>query len=175
MIGQLQLDGIDPNGARFSECRRYRYELWRRWGDGPVLGWIGCNPSDAGEEDNDPSVRKMIGFSKRLGYGGLLLGNMSALVSTDWRGLLTASDPVGPENDEVLRRIASSTDRVVAAWGRVGGRFRTRIDQVLDVLAGVELWSFGVTKEGHPCHPLMLPYSMPLTRWRSTTFTEAIA
>ena len=39
--------------ALLSPCRRYRYALWRRWGDGPPAMFIGLNPSTA----DDPTIR----------------------------------------------------------------------------------------------------------------------
>lgn len=50
-------------GAQFSDCRMYRYALWRVWaqGDGCIT-FIGLNPSTADENKDDPTIRRCIGF-----------------------------------------------------------------------------------------------------------------
>ena len=40
----------------FSEDRRYRYWLTRRWGSGPALMFVSLNPSDADEHHDDPTT-----------------------------------------------------------------------------------------------------------------------
>lgn len=58
-------------GAMFSKCRKYRYVLWRIWDDDkPRVMFIGLNPSIAGAIIDDPTIRKVIGFAKRWGFGG---------------------------------------------------------------------------------------------------------
>src|SRR4051812_28327830 len=60
--------------ATFSEDRSRRFELVRDWRDeigAPqttvLFGML--NPSKAGEHDDDPTVRKTIGFARRWGFG----------------------------------------------------------------------------------------------------------
>jgi len=50
---------MKPSGAIFSECRTWRYFLWRRWDMAlPVLICVLLNPSVAGEVENDHTVTK---------------------------------------------------------------------------------------------------------------------
>jgi hypothetical protein len=85
--------------AYFSPDRKYRYWLLRVWDDSkPILCVIGVNPSTADETLDDPTIRRVIGFAKRLGYGGALMLNVGAYRSTDPRKWLKALDPFGPEN-----------------------------------------------------------------------------
>ena len=59
--------------AYLDENRVYRYWLLRRWDETkPMLGIIGVNPSTADEEIDDQTIRKDIGFCKRLGFGGFV-------------------------------------------------------------------------------------------------------
>ena len=59
-------------GAQLSQCRRFRYRLWRVW-DGalPSVLFIMLNPSIADECDDDPTIRRCIGFAKAWGFGGI--------------------------------------------------------------------------------------------------------
>jgi hypothetical protein len=48
---------FSKSGAVFSDCRKFRYALWRMWdGDKPLVMIIGLNPSTADEKVNDPTI-----------------------------------------------------------------------------------------------------------------------
>lgn len=60
--------------AELSADRSYRYELGRRWGEGPLLPWIMLNPSTADALKDDPNGdgdrdRDRYGDGDRYGYG----------------------------------------------------------------------------------------------------------
>jgi hypothetical protein len=153
-------------GAEFSPCRTWRYRLWRTWDTGlPQLGWVMCNPSDGNEDELDPTLRRVRGFTMGFGYGGFVVVNLFGLVNSDPDALVRANDPIGPGNDAAILRTWSECDRFVAGWGKVGGRFSERVKHVRALLAGSELWSLGTTQEGHPLHPLYLPGNLELERW----------
>lgn len=153
-------------GADFSECRTYRYLLWRIWDtDGSPLNVIGLNPSTADETIDDPTIRRCIDFAKRWGYGSLVMTNLFAYRSTDPQGLLSVDDPVGPDNDEALRLAAWRAGLTVAAWG--AHRLAvTRSGAVSKLLHWMPVECFGLTKDGAPKHPLYLPKSTtPVPYW----------
>lgn len=150
--------------ARLSECRRYRYVLGRKWADGPALVVIGHNPSTADETQDDPTIRRCIGFAQRDGFGSLLMLNLCAWRDTDPNGLTLLDDPVGPENDAFLMEHAQRAGRVVAAWGALhckskSQKVRERPLAVLRMLERVaDVYAFRLTKLGKlPEHPLYLP------------------
>lgn len=159
-----------PGTAVFSVCERYRYALERTFarGDRAVL-FIGLNPSTATAETNDPTVRRAIGFARAWRFDRLLLGNVFAFRSTDPRGLRTVADPIGPDNDRHLLELANRAERIVCAWG-VHATLNDRERKVVELLrdAGFEhrLCHLGVTKDGHPKHPLYLSSSTRLQPWR---------
>ena len=142
--------------AVFSPCRGYRYALGRTWDfDQPPALFVGLNPSTADATDDDPTIRRCIRFARDWGYGGLLMGNLFGVVSSDPRVLLTAPDPVGEQTDEWLARLVERAGVVVAAWGAFP-EARERAQTVVD--SGV-LGSFtvlGLTNDGHPRHPLYM-------------------
>lgn len=171
MTGQLALAGTEKGTAIFSPCRRWRYVLERRLRSGPRrLAMLLVNPSKAGEEMEDPTSRKGIGFAWRLDFDVLVIVNPFALVSTDVRGLLTAADPIGPDNDLHLARELSLADMVIAGWGRKAGRLGRLIDARAAVVAKMvpaqKLHALRILPSGHPEHPLMLPYDLTPVLYR---------
>ena len=141
-------------GAVFSECRRYRYALWRIWDEDMRYAMFIClNPSTADEAKDDPTVRRCAGFTRSWGYGGLYMANLFAYRSTDYRALKGGQDPVGPETDEWLRRLAQEAGVIVAAWGNQGS-YRDRDWAVVEMFP--DLCCLALTKHGQPGHPLYL-------------------
>ena len=159
--------GFRAAGASFSKCRTYRYALWREWANhGPQLVVIGLNPSTADETMDDPTIRRCIGFAKREGCGRLVMLNLFGLRATDPREMLAHPDPVGPDNDGMLRMFsyASGVRAFVAAWG--ANQHRAHLERGRTVAAmfpGIKC--FGTTKAGHPKHPLYLRADTPLVAY----------
>jgi hypothetical protein len=138
----------------------YRYWLRRTW-DGilPVMVWIMLNPSTADDQIDDPTIQACMDFARRNGYGGILVINLFAFRSPHPKVMKEAEDPIGPNNDNFILDVVSTTAReggcVIAAWGTGG----SHLDRDLAVVAlleahGVEVMCFGKTKDGHPKHPL---------------------
>jgi len=124
--------------------------------------FIGLNPSTADAAVDDPTIRRCIGFAKAWGFGGLYMANLFAFRSTDPRGLLSASDPVGPENDAILLKLTKMASLVVAAWGNHGA-FMDRASHVR-ALCG-ELSVLKLNHSGQPAHPLYLKKDVKPTPW----------
>jgi hypothetical protein len=158
--------------AEFSPCRLYRYTLWRWWGAAPgafdrgFVVFVGLNPSTADEVTDDPTIRRCIAFAKAWGYGGMCMVNLFAFRSTDPADMLAAADPVGPENDVWLKRLAPRAALVVAAWG-VDGKHLGRDAQVKRLIP--EMHYLRLTKNGHPGHPLYLPKTLLPQPFPATT------
>ena len=155
--------------AVISECGLYRYSLLRVWEEDEqsarLILFIGLNPSTADAEKDDPTIRRLIGFAKLWGYGGMLMGNIFAFRSTDPKRLVTCDDPVGEYNDRWLRVLADRAMMKVACWGIHGGLL-DRQRQVLKFLSS--LYVFGLTLNGLPKHPLYLPARSWPIPWTST-------
>ena len=171
-------DGLPQDAAAFhrighraiwSDDKRHRFILWRDWGPQPLRNFvqiIGLNPSTADETENDPTLRRVITFAKRMGYGGLVMTNLFSYRSTDPEALydLPDADLLPPANDEFLRDVARYARRVIAAWG-THGNYKGRGEQVAEMLAndGVPLLCLGNdkdqgrNKDRTPKHPLYLP------------------
>lgn len=144
---------------------RYRYQLTRSWGAGEHLGFLMLNPSTADDTQDDPTIRRCIGFAKDHGYDGIHVVNLFALRSTNPAALAVDTDPVGPENDKYILEAVRS-GKLIAAWG--SHRFaeeRARHVSAMIEAEGRTLYSLGVTKSGQPRHPLYLPKDSPLDHW----------
>lgn len=149
-------------GAIFNEDRRYRYVLWRIWDStGPLVLFIGLNPSTADEQKDDPTVRKCIGFARRWGCGGLILVNLFALQATKPVDLRAAVDPVGPDNDRWIQIQLGIADLVVGAWGNHGD-YMGREERFLKEIQ--ELYCLQINNTGHPTHPFYLSYQTELQK-----------
>lgn len=155
--------------ATISDDGLYRYTLGRRWSrdETAFATFIMLNPSTADATEDDPTIRRCIGFAKAWGMGALHVLNLYALRSTDPKGLWCVADPVGPENDRYLTSHAMAAHNsgwpFVAAWG-VNAK-PDRVAQVLRLPGMLALSVLGLTKAGAPRHPLYLPNSATLERW----------
>lgn len=144
--------------AVFSKDRRYRYALTRDWSvtrNAPVFVVIGLNPSTADETQDDPTIRRCIGFAKREGFQRLLMLNLFAFRATDPKTMMQAEDPIGPRNDAMLMSACAEYNFVVAAWGTKGG-YRGR-DADVCIMLDQRIYCLGRTKGQYPRHPLYLP------------------
>ncbi len=156
---------ISPDGL-------YRYDLTRQWSTRPLLAWVGLNPSRADAYLDDPTIRRCVGFSKRWGYGSMVMLNLFALRSTDPTALLTHWDPTGPENWIYLDKWLYRAARVVVAWGTFAHRIPNRL--ILPALPfGKHLWCLGKNQDGSPRHPLRLPVTAELEPYWSSARSEA--
>jgi len=146
----------------------YRFLFGWVWTPGPIVVYVGLNPSTMTATKTDATGRKWRGFAERMGCGGFIAVNAFALRSTDPKGLNQRAgwDSVGAGNDDaILAAIAfPGVEKVVACWGRPPSvKLVGRLWEVRNMLAKrCDLLCWGLTKEGQPRHPLMLPYSTPL-------------
>ena len=161
---QLNLLEVTDAGARFSECRTWRYSLWRIWSsDLPMMAFCGLNPSTADEQKNDPTVRRCINYAKAWGYGGLYMLNAYGYRATLPADMKRATDPVGPDNNHWLAHYAKRSQLIVAAWGAHCSPERQA--EVYRLLGGT-VYCLGTTKAGNPRHPLYLRRSAKRVIWQ---------
>lgn len=171
---------VPTSTAHFSPDRRYRYWLTREslipTGGRGALNMILLNPSTADETQDDPTIRRCIGYARSWSYSRLIITNLFAFRSTDPKGLLRADDPVGPDNNEHIRVQATLADRVVIGWG-AHGHLLNRGDAVLDLLRLIGIHPFCLTRTngGQPGHPLYLPKDLSAVLFERDVLTAGTA
>lgn len=146
----------------------YRYVLTRTWDSAaePVV-FVMLNPSTADATVDDRTVRRCIWFAKREGFGGIIVVNLYAYRATNPRVMFAAEDPVGPANDAIIAEHTRGRT-VIAAWSYHAEPART--EQVLELLSeAAAVFVLGLTKHGHPRHPLYVRGEAPLAPWPQPT------
>lgn len=171
-VGTLnQSDGSDAGvcavsrHADLSKCGTYRYSLWREWGSkrSAYVAFVGLNPSTADAMDDDPTIRRCMGFAALWGYSSMCMINLFAFRATKPADLKKAVDPIGADNNDFVRKLAGKASLVVSCWGNHGALLARHLE-VGRILG--ETQCLGTTALGHPRHPLYVPYSAKLTPYK---------
>ena len=171
--------------ANISRCDTYRWSLRRWWGFGEdrpdaglVLPWIMLNPSHGDSDLDDLTLHRIIGFSWRWGFDGILVVNLfpyrspkpSALqewLRWDQRQDWNARDALWANQTHVAG-LLRSFDAAMAAWGSPGGSLgwtttlaaESMLDAINDPdaepgrLAVLKLFCLGEAAAGDPMHPM---------------------
>ena len=162
---------LPPPSAVMSPCGLYRYRLERHLRpDGPVVAVVMVNPSTATADEDDHTVKKVIGFGRRLGWGRIIVGNLFSYRATDIDDLKTVQDPAGPDNLSHIAAILDDADLTVVAWGatrKMPESLRQSWRPIADLMGqhGRVPQCWGVNADGHPKHPMILSYRLPLRDW----------
>lgn len=169
MIERSHQKGDAASVAVYSDCERYRYMLTRVWApEGQRALFIMLNPSTATEVQNDPTVERCERRARALGFGAFRVLNIFAWRDTDPRAMRAAADPVGPGNDAAILESLPWADQVICAWG-THGEHLARGPAVETLLrdVGAKLYHLGLSKAGHPKHPLYIGYQVQPELWEA--------
>ena len=137
----------------------YRYWLHRDVG---ILGSDGLvfvllNPSTATATEDDPTIRRCMGFADAWGFRDLTVVNLFAMRATDPKEMMAAGDrAIGPRNDDALQW-AAKIGTTVAAWGNHGAHLK-RAEAVLPMITPA--FAMRLTQARQPQHPLYLPSNL---------------
>lgn len=167
MITRTHLKDDAASTAVYSPCERYRYALTRIWDEaGGRVSFVMLNPSTATEVQNDPTVERCERRARTLGFGAFRVTNIFAWRDTDPKAMRAAADPIGPENDAAITDACLWANRVVCAWGTHGAHLGRgpQVEALIRNL-GVTPYHLGLSKAGHPKHPLYLPYAQQPEPW----------
>lgn len=167
MIERKFTKGDAASVALYSDCEAFRYSLTRVWDKGRTRAlFVMLNPSTATEVQNDPTVERCERRARALGFGAFCVTNIFAYRATDPKVMRAQSDPVGPENDTAILDGAAWADAVICAWG-THGEHLMRGPQVERLLRAQPkpLSHLGLSKAGHPKHPLYISYNQNLINW----------
>jgi len=148
------------NGAIISECKNYRYSLWRIWDNSkPKIMFLMLNPSTADETKDDATIRRCTGFSKDWGYGGFYVCNLFAFRATNPNELLKQDNPFGDRNIFETRKLVDKVDKVVCAWGNkpiIKKVLKGQSEFNLLSITADKLYYLELSKDNTPKHPLYL-------------------
>lgn len=145
--------GISPDGL-------YRWWLFRRWSDKPIIIWIMMNPSTADHTKDDPTIRKVIRYYTKWGHGSILVLNIYAFRSSNPENLpQVMREAVGRLNDWWIRVLFNFAVRkripVICAWGVKHEVRGTQVRRIA-VDVGLKLRCLEVALNGEPKHPRFL-------------------
>ena len=135
--------------------------------------YLGLNPSRADGQRDDPTLRRLIGFTRQWGYQELVVLNLFARISPSPAALLRVKDPIGGQNDVLLNRWLHHWSRTSGldlwcGWGANGSRW----DRAQGALEAIQRLlperrrsvpdsphplMLGRTASGEPRHPLYAP------------------
>ena len=175
----LPLTGIlgDERTATLSDCGAYRYILGRKWNpkNPRCLLWVMLNPSRADALEDDPTIRRCVGYGKAWGFGSLSVVNLYAFRATNPnelraldRGRYRANVVGNPRNDAELLTQAATASLIVCAWGAPGVTWAEHRAKIVttNILAPFNLYVLGITKDGAPVHPLRQRKDLEPYNWR---------
>lgn len=157
--------------AILSPCGTFRYRLERDgFGGARTACVIMVNPSTADAIADDATIRKVKGFAERNDIGRVIVVNKLAYRAKDIGDIAKAVDPIGPDNDRHIAQAVRDADLTILAWGPVTKLPKYLRRRWLEVVRIAEqhrtnLYCIGTANCGHPRHPLMTPYSTPITAW----------
>lgn len=163
-------DEADPlvvKNTVFNADRTHRFTLYRHWGDvSNYACGISMNPSGASEDVGDPTVDGMVRRAREFwGVGAYYQLNVMSVRGTYSKELAGCSEINLPENDEWIRKIASSASIIVVSWGNPGhqsGR-GPAVEKILrECCDPSRVFCFKKNINGSPVHPLYQRIDAPL-------------
>ena len=146
--------------AEFSIDKKERYSLKREWDKSKnKILYIMLNPSLADDKNDDPTIRRLISFTKKYNYGGFLVGNIFTTITPNPKEI-DKSKGMSDKNFEKLLNLINKVDQIVYAWGN-----SVEEPQLLKELI-LSPKCFGKNLNGTPKHPLYLPKNSKLIDYR---------
>ena len=146
--------------ANISNDRQERFSLSRIWDfNKPKILYIMLNPSYADDEFDDPTIRRLIFFSKKYKYGGFYVANLFTQI-TPYPKFLNIESSIQKNNLKVIKDLVLKSKTIVYAWGNLVNEPTEFLSIVNNPLC------FKKNLNGTPRHPLYLPSSSKLESFR---------
>lgn len=175
MIEKCSKHNGESRLVRFSDCEKYRYLLQIVWDESLSRAqFIGLNPSTATEMEDDPTIRRIKGFARDWGMGGVMMTNLFAWRDKSPSAMKAQTNPIGEEgkfftmagfefsnaNDLELYTTRIRCAIAVAVWG-THGSYLYRAAKVKQFITNLSC--LRMTSKGFPEHPLYLPKELKPT------------
>lgn len=146
--------------AKFCNTKKNRYYLKREWDNSKgLLLYLMLNPSIADEKKDDPTIRRLISFTKKFNYGGFLVGNIFTEITPNPKEI-DRSKEISDKNFKELFKLINKVDQIIYAWGNTVEEPQLLKELVLNPKC------FGKNLNGTPKHPLYLPKNSKLIAYR---------
>lgn len=158
---------FEDNGAQFSDCKEYRYMLWRIWNPKkPKALIIGLNPSTANARHDDPTIRRLKTLMRKIGYGGFYMCNLYPQITPFPKNLnLERNYSQLIENRAIIKGLAEKVNIIIFAWGAFP---EAELEgDYLSLIFAHKAWCFGHNQNGSPKHPLYLSNRTKLIKYQS--------
>lgn len=164
MESQLFDTGFWRGSADFEDCAigrlRWRLDRWKEQ-DQPRAIVCMANPSFAGADINDPTIRRLM----TLLDSGFTVVNWEPIIATDpkdlyrWREANSGREEykrIENRNVEMIRRLSESAKTRYIAWGNLVPMtpHTQRILSAMSCDQKYRLNAFGLTQDGSPKHPM---------------------
>ena len=147
--------------AKFSNDKKERFTLKREWDKSKnKILYIMLNPSLADDKKDDPTIRRLIGFTKKFNYGGFLVGNIFSTITPNPKEI-DKSLVISDRNLKELLKLINKVDQIVYAWGN-----NIKEPNILKEVVNNPK-CFGKNLNGTPKHPLYLNGNTPIINFRN--------
>tara|TARA_B100000161_G_scaffold44518_1_gene27767 strand:+ start:61 stop:522 length:462 start_codon:yes stop_codon:yes gene_type:complete len=146
--------------ADISNDKKDRFSLSRIWDSKkPKALYIMLNPSYADNESDDPTIRRLIFFSKKFKLGGFYVTNLFTQI-TPYPKELNMDNNSKKKNLKIISELIKKSDLIVYAWGNL-------VSEPIELRKLIESpLCFGINKNGTPKHPLYLRSDTKLQDFR---------
>ena len=164
--------------AIFSDCNQYRYLLTRQFHTElfsnsvhKSIAFLMFNPSTADANEDDPTIRRVMGFARREKCTIVDIINLIPFITPYPSDL----DPNTAFGDRQYITYLLSTllehNKVVIGWGAIGDKYPDIFSAALfeitqymqtEALLASKFFCLGKTETGHPKHPLYIKKDQPL-------------
>lgn len=174
-----QLSLLSPQQKRcvseFNADRTHRIALPRRWSEGGTyVLWVLLNPSqaDRNRDQNDLTVSKCEGFSKRWGHSALWVTNVFSFITTYPHELEGKGIEVLRTSEAFMRMVQLSVGaaEIVVGWGgsipKALAHHPEAAVRALRLASEAPIRCLGTTADGHPRHPSRLGYDTERVAFR---------
>lgn len=152
-----------PKGWLYIGDDKVRYALGKPGSYNLVV--VGLNPSTATPENPDPTIKRIEKIVAKEMFDGWIMINLYAIRTPNPEELpIKPDNKITKKNLEVISWIDQKyvLGRIYAAWGtniEKRGYLVDECQRIVDSInPDVEWFSRGITKYGHPKHPLYVPY-----------------
>ena len=160
--------------AIISNCGKYRHWLIRSWDDSKdMCCFIMLNPSTADADNDDPTIRRCISFSKKWGFGGFCVVNLFDLRTPKPSVLFESENPCSDRADYFIEQALNEFSQIIPAWGN-HGIYQERSQEVNWMIGHSFLAEparcLGFNKSGEPKHPLYVKLEQPLIDYTNAEY-----